>query len=145
MDSRLQQLDTVKYRVPNDHAIEALLFAGPGVTVETNALQEFLDFLEAQTFVRQAVAHGFLPAESGIERAALTPDFHKGAGIPIGTVLATRGFVLPAAIGNDINCGMRLHATSLKESDVHSQLDALERRFRHSYFEGGRNIPMTRL
>lgn len=145
MDNRLQPLDAATYRVPNDHAVEALLFAGPGVTVETNALQEFLDFLAVQTFIRQAAAHGFLPAESGIERAALTPDFHKGAGIPIGTVLATRGFVLPAAIGNDINCGMRLHATSLKASAVQSRLDALEGHLRHSYFEGGRNIPMTRL
>ena len=52
--------------------------------------------------------------DPAIVRVAVTPDFHKARGIPVGTVLATRGFVVPQAIGNDINCGMRLHTTSLK-------------------------------
>lgn len=52
----------------------------------------------------------------------MTPDFHKGAGIPIGTVLMTEGFVIPQAMGNDINCGMRLYTTDLKEEELESCL-----------------------
>ncbi|HEX3046967.1 MAG TPA: RtcB family protein, partial [Bacillota bacterium] len=76
-------------------------------------------------------------------KIAITPDFHKGAGIPIGTVLATRGFVIPQAIGNDVNCGMRVYATGYTEDDIRGKLDQLEPELRHAFFEGGRDIPMT--
>ncbi|HYH44258.1 MAG TPA: RtcB family protein, partial [Thermoanaerobaculia bacterium] len=79
-----------------------------------------------------------------IAQVAVTPDFHKARGIPVGTVLATRGFVVPQAIGNDINCGMRLHVTSLQADQVAGRLDELETAFRHIFFEGGRDIPMSR-
>src|SRR5258708_18061460 len=79
-----------------------------------------------------------------IDRVAVTPDFHKAAGIPVGTVLATRGFVVPAAIGNDVNCGMRVHVTDLRAEDLAGKMDDLETAARRIYFEGGRNIPMTR-
>src|SRR5262249_54159265 len=79
-----------------------------------------------------------------IDRVAVTPDFHKAAGIPVGTVLATSGFVVPQAIGNDVNCGMRVHVTDLMAEQVQPRLDELETACRRLYFEGGRNIPMTR-
>lgn len=75
----------------------------------------------------------------------MTPDFHKGAGVPIGTVLRTRGVVFPQAIGNDINCGMRLHATNLDAGEVSARLSGIEAKARHLFFEGGRQIPMTGL
>jgi len=40
--------------------------------------------------------------------AALMPDAHLGYGLPIGGVLATRGAVIPYAVGVDIACRMRL-------------------------------------
>ncbi|MEU5869496.1 RtcB family protein, partial [Nonomuraea sp. NPDC047529] len=61
-------------------------------------------------------------------RLVLTPDFHKGAGIPIGTVIETEGALLPQTVGNDVNCGMRLEVTSLTVEQVRPRLDALERR-----------------
>ena len=39
---------------------------------------------------------------------ALMPDAHMGYGLPIGGVLATRGAVIPYAVGMDIACRMRL-------------------------------------
>lgn len=39
---------------------------------------------------------------------ALMPDAHVGYGLPIGGVLATRGAVIPYAVGVDIACRMRL-------------------------------------
>jgi tRNA-splicing ligase RtcB (3'-phosphate/5'-hydroxy nucleic acid ligase) len=41
-------------------------------------------------------------------RGALMPDAHYGYGLPIGGVLATRGAVIPYAVGMDIACRMRL-------------------------------------
>ncbi|MBN1308787.1 MAG: RtcB family protein, partial [Chitinispirillaceae bacterium] len=41
-------------------------------------------------------------------RAALMPDAHVGYGLPIGGVLATRGAVIPFAVGVDIACRMKM-------------------------------------
>jgi tRNA-splicing ligase RtcB len=40
-----------------------------------------------------------------------TPDIHTGFGVPIGSVVASPELVSPAAVGYDINCGMRLLAS----------------------------------
>lgn len=73
----------------------------------------------------------------------LTSDFHTGAGIPIGTVLRTRGALIPQTVGNDVNCGMRLETTAFTVDQVRPRLDELERRLRHLFFEGGRRIALT--
>lgn len=51
--------------------------------------------------------------------AALMPDAHLGYGLPIGGVLATRGVVIPYAVGVDIACRMRLSITDLDPDLVH--------------------------
>ncbi|MFC0529286.1 RtcB family protein [Phytohabitans kaempferiae] len=48
-----------------------------------------------------------------LAEAAPGLDSHKGAGIPIGTVLRTTCALIPQAVGNDINCGMRVEVTDL--------------------------------
>jgi len=53
-----------------------------------------------------------------VVKAALMPDAHVGYVAPIGAVLATRGFLVPAWVGYDIGCGMtaaKLPKTILKE------------------------------
>ena len=44
---------------------------------------------------------------------ALMPDAHLGYGLPIGGVLATRGSVIPYAVGVDIACRMKLTVLDL--------------------------------
>lgn len=44
---------------------------------------------------------------------AIMPDCHSGYGMPIGGVLATKGVVIPNAVGVDIGCGMCAIKTSL--------------------------------
>jgi tRNA-splicing ligase RtcB len=145
-DSRLQRLDPTRLKVVNDLGIDATLFADERVPVETAAVNELLGLLRLrQTVERVADASPeSFDTPPSIERVAVTPDFHKAAGIPVGTVLATRGFVVPQAIGNDVNCGMRVHVTTLKAEQVAGKLDELETACRRMYFEAGRNIPMTR-
>ncbi len=47
------------------------------------------------------------------KHVAIMPDAHQGYGMPIGGVLATRGVVIPNAVGVDIGCGMIAMQTSL--------------------------------
>jgi tRNA-splicing ligase RtcB len=44
---------------------------------------------------------------------AIMPDSHQGYGMPIGGVLATRGVIVPNAVGVDIGCGMCALKTNL--------------------------------
>jgi len=52
------------------------------------------------------------------KHVAIMPDSHQGYGMPIGGVLATKGVVIPNAVGVDIGCGMCAVKTSLKEIDA---------------------------
>ncbi len=47
---------------------------------------------------------------------AIMPDAHVGYGLPIGGVLATRGAVIPYAVGVDIACRMKLSVLDLPVS-----------------------------
>ncbi len=49
---------------------------------------------------------------------AIMPDSHQGYGMPIGGVLATKGVVIPNAVGVDIGCGMCAVKTFLTEIDT---------------------------
>lgn len=57
---------------------------------------------------------------------AVMPDVHAGRGATVGSVIAMRGAIAPAAVGVDIGCGMAAVATSLKAKDLPDDL----RRFR---------------
>lgn len=49
---------------------------------------------------------------------AIMPDSHQGYGMPIGGVLATKGVIIPNAVGVDIGCGMGAVQTSIKGIDT---------------------------
>ncbi|MBD2487947.1 RtcB family protein [Aulosira sp. FACHB-615] len=77
-------------------------------------------------------------------RACATPDFHPGdAGIAIGSVVETVGQVIPAAVGSDINCGMRLHVADLTIDKFLAQRDSFVERMKGDYFFGTRDVTMT--
>jgi tRNA-splicing ligase RtcB (3'-phosphate/5'-hydroxy nucleic acid ligase) len=124
-------------RALHPYDFPAELFATPDVPLERRAVDELLRLLSVQGTVQR------LNPSARIERVALTPDFHKGAGTPVGTVMQTSGFVLPGLIGNDIGCGMSLHTTGRSREELEPHLDALEGTLRHLFFEGGRNLPLT--
>ena len=62
---------------------------------------------------------------------AIMPDAHLGYGMPIGGVMATKGVVVPNAVGVDIGCGMCAQQTSL-HSLSSDTLKALLRQIRKS-------------
>ncbi len=56
---------------------------------------------------------------------AVMPDVHAGKGATIGSVIPTRGAIIPAAVGVDIGCGMSAARTTLRASDLPTDLRPL--------------------
>lgn len=81
--------------------------------------------LEDQS-VTQAVNAATLPGLVG--QVLVMPDMHQGYGFPIGGVAATRypeGVISPGGIGYDVNCGVRLLASSIPLEVAQEGLDEL--------------------
>lgn len=49
---------------------------------------------------------------------AVMPDVHLGKGSTIGSVIPTKGAIIPAAVGVDIGCGMNALRTALTAEDL---------------------------
>ncbi|WP_338703650.1 RtcB family protein [Streptomyces sp. Q6] len=60
-----------------------------------------------------------------IQGLAVMPDVHYGKGATVGSVIAMRGAVCPAAVGVDIGCGMSAVRTSLTANDLPGDLSRL--------------------
>jgi tRNA-splicing ligase RtcB (3'-phosphate/5'-hydroxy nucleic acid ligase) len=56
---------------------------------------------------------------------AIMPDVHFGKGATVGSVIATRGAIVPAAVGVDIGCGMMAVRTTLAAGDLPDSLAKL--------------------
>lgn len=123
---------------------EAALYLPDGLTADRSAIRELKEFLQVnETIESLRQTEGFLDKACAVDKVIVTPDFHKGAGIPIGTVALTDGFIIPQAMGNDVNCGMRSYITDLTEDEILENLNAVMKKLRYVFFEGGRQIPMT--
>jgi RNA-splicing ligase RtcB len=78
--------------------------------------------IEAGT-IAQAARAARLPFVSG--HVALMPDAHIGIGATVGSVIPTKGAIIPAAVGVDIGCGMVATETTLTAADLPDTLAAL--------------------
>ncbi|GAB2898646.1 RtcB family protein [Streptomyces mayteni] len=63
-----------------------------------------------------------------IRGLAVMPDVHYGKGATVGSVIAMKGAVCPAAVGVDIGCGMSAVRTSLTANDLPGDLSRLRSR-----------------
>jgi tRNA-splicing ligase RtcB len=100
-----------------------------GVPVEAVAMQQ----------LRNVAALPFI-----YHHLAVMPDVHWGMGATVGSVIATTGAIVPAAVGVDIGCGMMAVRTSLHASQLPDNLHklrlAIEQRIPHGRTdEGGTN------
>lgn len=59
------------------------------------------------------------------KHVAAMPDVHVGIGATVGSVIPTKGAVIPAAVGVDIGCGMMAARTSLMASDLPDNLEGI--------------------
>lgn len=64
---------------------------------------------------REIAAMPFVPSH-----VSLMPDAHAGRGSAVGTVIPTKGAIIPAAIGVDIGCGMAAVKFNIKAEDLPS-------------------------
>lgn len=96
--------------------------------------------------VQQLLAFAGVRSPDGSRRvcgACATPDFHPGNLAPVGTIVATpEDFVIPASIGTDINCGMRLVRTGVRVDDFRAQEQRLIAPLSRALLEGARNVPL---
>jgi tRNA-splicing ligase RtcB (3'-phosphate/5'-hydroxy nucleic acid ligase) len=91
--------------------------------------------------VRQLCDAAMLP---GLTRVLATPDIHVGYGVPIGSVLAGNNIIIPAAVGYDINCGMRLYTTRMPAAELDAGLLAERIAERVPLGPGKQNIRLSR-
>src|SRR5439155_4088975 len=85
----------------------------------TDRLFSWASDLEPETRA-QAEMLSRLPIIAG--HVALMPDAHLGIGSTVGSVIPTRGAVIPAAVGVDIGCGMIATRTSLTAGQLPGDL-----------------------
>lgn len=73
---------------------------------------------------------------------AVMPDVHGGMGATVGTVIPTKGAIIPAAVGVDIGCGMMAARLNLRAEDLPDGLrhvrDAIEAAVPHGRTDNGR-------
>jgi tRNA-splicing ligase RtcB len=85
------------------------------VPVRIFATHNLLIHIAGDKSLEQAVNASTLPGLVG--HVVVMPDMHQGYGFPIGAVAATEfpsGVISPGGIGYDINCGIRLLASSIQ-------------------------------
>src|SRR4030081_810271 len=56
---------------------------------------------------------------------AAMPDVHWGVGATVGSVIPTKGAIIPAAVGVDIGCGMMAVQTDLNARDLPDNLKTI--------------------
>jgi tRNA-splicing ligase RtcB len=70
--------------------------------------------------LQQLINVASLPIVFG--HVAAMPDVHHGIGATVGSVIATKQAIIPAAVGVDIGCGMNAVRLSLTANDLPESL-----------------------
>ena len=112
----ITKINETTYEIPKGYR------QGMRVPARIYATEKILREMDAAA-VNQICNVTFLPGIVG--NAILLPDGHSGYGFPIGGAAAidpSIGVISPGGIGFDINCGVRLIATSLTLEDVGPKL-----------------------
>jgi tRNA-splicing ligase RtcB len=81
-----------------------------GVPIEAQARQQLANI------AKLPFVHGWVAA---------MPDVHWGIGATVGSVIPTKGAIIPAAVGVDIGCGMSAVRTTLSAEDLPDDLSKL--------------------
>jgi len=128
----LLRVDEFRRVIPKHNAmlVDAKLFISDELVTEDTAFEQLCD---AASLKSVAYALGM-------------PDIHQGYGVPIGSVVGLKDVIVPAAVGYDINCGMRIILTPFDYKEVQPHL----RELAHSIHrdvplgEGKTNVTLNR-
>ena len=83
---------------------------------------------------QQAIQSAAMPFVFG--HLALMPDAHFGMGATVGSIIATKGAIIPAAVGVDIGCGMIAVRTQFTSVSLPDNLDELHAQISRSIPSG---------
>ncbi len=120
------------YNIHNAHAAASILLPAT-LPLEQKAVTQLLEFASV------ADPQG----QGAVCKACATPDFHPGSIAPVGAVVATsRDFVIPAAIGTDINCGIRIMRTGLNLAQAEAHKTNIIAKLKRAILENGRDVPV---
>lgn len=123
----------VHVRSSSHQDVSAEILLPESLPLEAKAVSQLLKFA--------GVSH---PHGGHVCKACATPDFHPGSPVPVGSILVTsHDFVIPQAVGTDINCGMRLHVLDLTLEQFLAKKSKLVELLKLDLLEGQRNIPTT--
>lgn len=89
----------------------------------------------AKTQLRNVAALPFIHGH-----VAVMPDVHFARGATVGSVIPTRGAVIPAAVGVDIGCGMMAVRTTLTASDLPDTLAGIRSLIERAVPHGGPGV-----
>jgi len=86
---------------------------------------KIIAFLDPATIEPQAVEqlHNISEMPFIHKHLAVMPDCHLGKGATVGSVIATKGAIIPAAVGVDIGCGMIAVKTKFTASQLPDDLE----------------------
>jgi tRNA-splicing ligase RtcB (3'-phosphate/5'-hydroxy nucleic acid ligase) len=116
----LKKIDNYRYIIPTSYKqgmrLEGLIYAN----------EQLIHQIEKDQTVDQVANVATLPGLVG--RSLAMPDAHQGYGFCIGGVAAAdleEGVVSAGGVGFDINCGVRLLASTLTQNEVQRDLEPL--------------------
>ena len=150
----MKRTDDVRSTVLNTSNIPVTIFANKDVPMEDEGIEQLLDIISLQDTLNnlgdwqeKGLISPFWESKSEqgkINSIVVTPDFHKGGGIPVGVVINAEGFIIPSAVGNDVACGMRLLTTDVSREELSPKVvESLGHKLRSIFFKGQRDIPMS--
>ena len=104
-DSRLERINNTELVLNNQRNMPTRIFAGAAVPLENSGIDELQDLLRTQETVDRLLdlAPDFFNEgdEPRVCEMGLSPDFYKGEGIPIGTIIATQAWIIA---GDTFSC-----------------------------------------
>jgi tRNA-splicing ligase RtcB len=114
----LKQIDQYRWEVPKTEGmnVSGLIYSD----------RDMIKAVRQEEAFRQVANVACLPGILGVSLGM--PDIHWGYGFPIGGVAAfdmDKGVISPGGVGYDINCGVRLAASSLSLEDIRDRLEEI--------------------
>ncbi len=130
MSPQLVRLDPLRLRLKrrDQMVTDATIFASKAIKLEPDAVRQLCD------------AASLPPAK----KVLATADIHVGFGIPIGAVMGLENAIMPAAVGYDINCGMRLLHSPFSKGDINVDEIAASIARDIPLGEGKANLPLDK-
>ncbi|MEE9515113.1 MAG: RtcB family protein [Candidatus Brocadiales bacterium] len=114
----IEKIDEYRYRLTREGSmrVDGIIYAN----------EKIIKDIKKDESLRQVANVATLP---GIVRASLAmPDIHEGYGFPIGGVAAfddKTGVISPGGVGYDINCGVRVMRSNLRQEEISGLIEKL--------------------